>query len=199
MNFRYLVILILTNLSVGCATQKKAPNQQMLMVNKVTELENEIRNLREQNAILKKSEAKPAKIERPAPEEPIQFNGEHSIYSAVLEAFWAKDLAKLDRLCAMFLKAFPKSVHADNALYMLGQLQVSQSHNVEALKTLNELVQNYPKSAKVVSAEYLKAQIYRRMNLNDQADELLRKITKNYRGSIEALRAKDQIKGVYRR
>lgn len=195
--FSTCILILSVNCFLGaCATPKKqaAPSEEM--IHKISTLESEIQDLKTQNAILKK---KPAVAGSPVAEKPLEVSSEHSVYSASLDAYWAKDLPKLERVSAMFLKAFPKSVHADNVLYNLGLLQMSMNSSVLSLQTLNRLIKEYPDSSKVVSAEYLKAQVYASMNLQEQSDELLRKIVKTYPGSLEASRIKKSFKEVSKR
>ena len=198
----YFGLLLTSSFALlGCANpgKKKDPASSKYIA-QVSKLEKEVRDLATQNTVLKSAIKKSDK----QPQSSLVFqsekgpnvvlnskevSGEHSLYTAALEAYWARDTEKLKRLNNMLIKTFPKSVHADNALYLQASLLYNQGALGESLQTLNRIVNDYPSANKTVSAELMKAMIYSRLNLADQANEIYRRISKLYPGSPESRQA----------
>ncbi len=193
-----IVLLVATCVS-GCAnfSKKKEPASNKY-ITQVSKLEKEVKDLATQNSVLKSALKKPKKSVQPENSPTVVLNtkevsGEHSLYTAALEAYWARDIEKLKRLNSMLIKTYPKSVHADNSLYLQASLQYSQGALGESLQTLNRIVKDYPNSNKFVSAELMKAMIFSRLNLAEQSNEIYLRISKNYPGSPEARQASLQL------
>lgn len=200
---KIIFVLFLIQTVLGCSTPKKQnPSTSQKLVKQVDQLEKEIQKLVVENSVLKtemktkktNTIAKSSKKSVMTVQGPEKINGEHSLYAAVLNSYWSRDLEKTQRFTTMLLKSYPKSVHIDNALYLLGTLQYSENKLGESLQTFSRIVKEYPNSNKYVSAEMQKAEIYERLNLSETAQEIYYKIQKNYPGSPEANQAKIKIK-----
>lgn len=114
--------------------------------------------------------------------------GERLIYTRLVESFrkgQAQDVAlqkqKLER-------NYPRSIHLDNAYYMLGALEFQAGRYGEALKSFEIVRSRYAKSNKRPAALFGTAMTYEKLNLKPQARRVLQTLTQEYPGSPEALR-----------
>lgn len=200
-SFSLCIIALVSLFLVGCMSQsKKKESSSEKYISQVSKLEKEVRDLATQNSVLKsavkRSKAETSVVPQSNPSLVLNtkdISGEHSLYTAALESYWARDLEKLKRLNSMLIKTFPKSVHADNALYLQASLLYNQGALAESLQTLNRIIKDYPLANKAVSAELMKAMIYARLNLAEQAREIYLRISKQYPGSPESRQAALQI------
>lgn len=110
---------------------------------------------------------------------------EESLYAEVLNAYLARSLDRLEYYNEEFLKRYPNSVFADNALYLEGQLSMALGLSNEALRDFERLIKSYPRSNKRSAALLGKAVAYRKLHLFKYAERALNEVKKNYPGSAE--------------
>lgn len=119
---------------------------------------------------------------------------EKDLYIQVIEKYRASDAVGLKARVQLLSQKYPKSVFADNALYLTGRLAFEQKRYAEAVSHYNELLKKYPNSNKAVSARYSKGMTYLRMNLPRQGSTVLQEVMRTNPGSFEAARAKSELK-----
>jgi tol-pal system protein YbgF len=85
-----------------------------------------------------------------------------------------------------FLKKYPKSDRADNALFWVGESYFALKQYEQAILTFNDVIKNYPKGNKVPSALLRQSLAFVEINDKTSARLLLRKIIKDYPNSSEA-------------
>lgn len=134
---------------------------------------------------------------KPAPPVPAQVvkprqgteTGEAMLYGKVMQSYKRRDVEQLKSATALFLKTYPQSVYADNALYLEALVAIS-SQQWEAARTLLErLLKSYPHGNKAVSALFASAVVARHLHDFSAARSYLRQVTRDYPGSSESDRA----------
>lgn len=119
---------------------------------------------------------------------------EDQIYVQVIQSYQVRDLAALDKSTTEFVKAYPASPYADNALYLRGQLFMQNKLYADAIRNFALITTQYPRGNKVVSALFAKGQTYKKLNLLDFADKTFRQVKKDFPGSPEAERSGVELK-----
>jgi TolA-binding protein len=121
-------------------------------------------------------------------------NGEQRFYAKILDCYRANKMTELEKTLDIFLKTFPDSALADNALFIAGQLAFEQKNEARAISYLDRLLAKFPSGNKAVSALLAKALIEGRRARHGEARRLLEKIRTAYPGSPESTRAAFEIK-----
>ena len=119
-------------------------------------------------------------------------SGEHLLYSKVIDSYRAQQLGDLNRAVDLMLKAYPKSVHTDNALYLKSDLLLAKGQYQNSLDTIDLLLKNFPSSNKRVSALYLKSQALKQAKQTRGSEVAAQEVQKRYPGSIEAAKLYSQ-------
>lgn len=114
---------------------------------------------------------------------------EQALYAKVLESYRAKSPDLLKRAVAIFVKNFPESVYADNALFLNVRLAFERERWSEVQESGFELETRYPFSNKVAATLLLRAQARHHMGEDREAGRLLQEIQKQFPGSPEASQA----------
>lgn len=115
--------------------------------------------------------------------------GEKVAYAKVIQTYRKERLGETRLAVETLLKFYPRSVYADNALYLLGILQMKKGQTGQAIKSFDQVIREYQKSNKRASAMFAKSVAYKRLNLNKTAVKYLKMVMKNYPGSVESQRA----------
>lgn len=121
-----------------------------------------------------------------------EISGEHLLYSKVIDSYRGKTLGDLSRAVELMQKAYPRSVHTDNALYLKAELTLEKGQYQNSLDTIETLLAVYPTSNKRVSALYLKSQALGQTKQVKGAALAQTEIQKRYPGSIEAAKIYSQ-------
>lgn len=119
---------------------------------------------------------------------------EVALYTEIIASYRSQDELALNTMVPVFIKRFPKSVFADNALYLSARLSLEKKKYIDSVRMIQKLLTNYPHSKKVVSAKFLKALAYKDLHLSNESKRTLREVIKMYPGSPESLRAKSELK-----
>lgn len=130
--------------------------------------------------------------QKPVDNETADLSGEHLLYSKVIDSYRSAQLADLNRAVDLMLKAYPKSVHTDNALYLKADLLLSKGQLQNSLDTIDLLLTNFPSSNKRVSALYLKSQALKQAKQIQGSELAAQEVQKRYPGSIEAAKLYSQ-------
>lgn len=116
----------------------------------------------------------------------------HSDYAAFQKAlsngFMQKNDVKIKELQS-FLKDYPNSSYADNAMYELGATYANTKQVNQAITTFDQLIQKYPKSSFVSKSILRQGLVYYNSGDNTKAIERFKKVVNEYPGTEDAIQA----------
>lgn len=93
-----------------------------------------------------------------------------------------------------YLKRYPQTSLADNALYWIGECHYTQKNYAKAQDAYERLLKDYPQSENVVAAKLkLGLSLYNQKN-KTKAKQYFQDVAKNYPGTDEANQAADMLK-----
>ena len=95
-----------------------------------------------------------------------------------------------------YLKRWPNTELADNALYWIGECLDAQDQSQEALDTFTKVLDDYPTSDKAAAAQLKKGLIYLKMGDQGQGVVNLQYVVYEYPGTREADLAREQLKSL---
>ena len=121
-----------------------------------------------------------------------QLEGEKKDYQNIVLSFQLKDSKLLQQQVDSFIRVYPKSVQADNALFLRGQLAFQKQNWSLALKDLTKIIDWG--GNKTPAALLLKAQIYKELKVKSVVVSLLRLLEEKYPHSSEAQSARLELK-----
>ena len=119
---------------------------------------------------------------------------EKDVYSSLIKAYRNDNLVKTKSLMNDMLSFYPKSIFADNALYLTGILQLKKGRLGPSIKTFDTIIKKYPRANKRSAALYAKGIAYKKLMLFKPARKHLLKVIKSYPGSLESQRAKVELR-----
>ncbi len=96
-----------------------------------------------------------------------------------------------------FVKAFPNSQYADDAIYELGNTYVNQTLNDNAITAYDKLINNYKSSSYTSKAILKQGLIYYNSNKEDLAIQKFKKVVAEYPNSPESLEAVSTARLIY--
>lgn len=114
---------------------------------------------------------------------------EKKIYEEMIQAFERNDELSFQSRFQRMMLDYPRSVYADESLYLAGTMAFSNKLYGRALRHFSQILQDYPRSNRSRAALYAKAAAYRKMNLRPQAVAVFEQVKNKYPGSPEARRA----------
>lgn len=115
--------------------------------------------------------------------------GEKAIYLRFLDSYRKGQIVEAYRFKDLLLKNYPQSIHADNAVYLTGMLDMQRGRFAEAIKNFGAVQTLYPAGNKVPAALYAKSMTYNKLNMNQLSLQILEEVIKKYPGSPESQRA----------
>lgn len=127
--------------------------------------------------------AKPTTMQKAFPE------GEKLIFSKLVSSYNKRDLVDVIEQEKALAKNFPNSVQRDNAVYLMGYLELQKGRYAEALKAFGKLDDKRPYSIKRPPALFAMGVTYKKLDLPRQADSVFSRLIQSYPGSPEAKRA----------
>jgi tol-pal system protein YbgF len=92
-----------------------------------------------------------------------------------------------------FLRNYPNSEYADNALYYLGVCYLEQSRFEPAVQSFDQVINLYPKGDKTPVAYFKKAVAYQQLQRIDDVVEALRKLIELFPDAPEAKLAEQEL------
>ncbi len=194
MRISILILLLVPHLLYAEATTKKQQIQSMDA--KVGKQADEIRKLKLENAVLKKSlgmdEAKQAKKNKQV-DDAVAFS-EKAIFQKFSDSYERGQKADYKKALRLLSKNYPNSKYFPEIYYMTAQSSMAKGKHKTALKAYNAILKKYPKSEKIPAAVYGKALTYKELKLNKQALSLFHAIQKKYPNTPEAYNANLQAK-----
>lgn len=131
----------------------------------------------------------------PGPESPAPLT-ENELYATAKAAF---DAAKFDTAREGFsrlLKEFPKSAHADNAQFWIGEIYYREKWYEKAIVEYQKVIETYPKGNKVPAALLKQGLAF--LHLGDKANArlVLKTLTDKHANTNEAKIGKEKLKGL---
>jgi TolA-binding protein len=154
----------------------------------------QIRDLKEKNEILKVKRSLSSGGSAIVLGEENKNLSEPELYSLILKEYRTRNEIGLKAHVSTFVKKYPKSPSADNALYLNGLLAVENHNYGEALINFNRVIKQYPNGEKVVAAMFAKAMTFKKMNLGSESKRMLEMVNQKYPGSPESFRASAELK-----
>jgi len=97
---------------------------------------------------------------------------------------------------AEYLRRYPNTELADNALYWIGECFDAQEKSQEALDTFTLVLEDYPNSDKAAAAQLKKGLIYLKMGDQGQGVVNLQYVVYEHPGTREAELAREQLKSL---
>jgi len=95
-----------------------------------------------------------------------------------------------------YLKRYPNTELADNALYWIGECYDAQEESEQALETFTRVLEDYPASDKAAAAQLKKGLIYLKMGDQGQGVVNLQYVVYEHPGTREAELAREQLKSL---
>ena len=125
-----------------------------------------------------------------------QVLSENELYTMSKKAFDAGDFETARNGFKDLINKFPKSVHADNAQFWIGETYYSEKWYEKAILEYQKVIEKYPKGNKVPAS--LLKQGFAFLNLGDKANArlILQELVNKYPKSNEAEIATKKIKGL---
>ncbi len=103
---------------------------------------------------------------------------------------------KIEELNA-FVKKYPKSNFADDALYEIGNTYITTNQAQKGVQTLDQLIKSYPTSSFVSRAILRQGLVYYNSNENDKALAKFKKVVADYPNTPEANEAVSNARLIY--
>jgi tol-pal system protein YbgF len=119
---------------------------------------------------------------------------ENELYTVSKQAFDAGDFETARKGFKNLINKFPKSAHADNAQFWIGEIYYSEKWYEKAILEYQKVIEKYPKGNKVPAS--LLKQGFAFLNLGDKANArlILKELVKKYSKSNEAEIATKKLK-----
>jgi TolA-binding protein len=123
----------------------------------------------------------------------LESLSETLLFSELLARYERNDELGFKRHLDVFLKKYPQSARADEALYMAGLSSVGVKNYGLALKYFNQVIQKYPYGSKASMALFAKASVLKKMDFAPVSKSVYEQVITRYPGSPEAMRAKQEL------
>lgn len=124
----------------------------------------------------------------------ISKESDKTLYAEMMSAYERNDEIAFKSRLQSLLTRFPKSVYADNALFLAGRRALDNGNYPEAVKYFSRVEKEYPHGSKVAAARFSKAMVYKKMNLPEFSRKILAEVRAKYPGSPESFRADSELK-----
>ncbi|MBW1974514.1 MAG: tol-pal system protein YbgF [Deltaproteobacteria bacterium] len=115
---------------------------------------------------------------------------EKSAYEGALKAFHDRNYKQSEENFKAFLKRYPDSPLADNALFWLGEIYFIRGDYLKAIEYYQKLLDTYPKGNKVPIAMFKQGKAWEKLGDTTAARILYEKVINKYPNTAEARLAK---------
>ena len=168
------------------------------LTSRITELETEVKELRERlgpEPSAELTQQEPKKAPEPLPViEKKTVSPEKELYDLTLANYKEEKYEEAIVGFKSFLKKYPKSDLADNAHFWIGESYMALKQYEQAILAYQEVIKKYPKGNKVANAMLRQALAFYEIKDKISSKLLLKKIIKKYPRSDEAKIAKAKLK-----
>lgn len=181
--------------SAGMNAYKKAP---------LEEIQTKLITLDQRIDLLENLEAQVTALEKPVKtknsestlnQEPQPvYTNPILLYNRARSLFLEENFQGAAGLFKEYVKQFPDSELADNALYWLGECHYSQGEYQAAIKTFKDVATLYPRRGKVPDALLKTAYAYLILDDSDRAHHYLKLVVKGYPSTQEGEKAEQKLK-----
>ena len=120
---------------------------------------------------------------------------ESEMYAAAKKAFDQGEIESARARFQNFLKTYPKSKHADNAQFWIGETYYREKWYEKAILEYQKVIEKYPKGNKVESSLLKQGLAFHNIGDSANARLILNELIKKYPKSNEAQIAKRKLKG----
>lgn len=116
---------------------------------------------------------------------PVPPPSAEALYNSAVHDWWTKkdDLAQQE--FQDYLKFFPNTDYASNAVFYLGEIAFSQQRYPEALDHYSDVLSNFPKSFKLATSLYKRGMTYLAMGKKPNGIADLREVVRRFPGTDE--------------
>lgn len=125
---------------------------------------------------------------------PLPSAKEKQMYEELVQAFERNDELSFSSRFQAMMREHPKSIFADETLYLGGMMAIANKQYGKAIKLFTQVIRDYPRSGKVRAALFAKGAAYKKMNLAPQASSVFSSVKKAFPGSPEARRAEVELR-----
>ncbi len=118
---------------------------------------------------------------------------EKSVYEQALEAFHKKNYSESEKTFKAFVKKYPDSPLADNALFWLGEIYFLRGDYLKAIEYYQKVLDTYPKGNKVPIAMFKQGKAWEKLGDSTAAKILYEKVINKFPNSAEARLARQAL------
>ncbi len=122
---------------------------------------------------------------------------ERSMYEQALNAFHKKNYSDSERTFKAFLKKYPDSPLADNALFWLGEIYFLRGDYLKAIEYYQKVLDIYPKGNKVPIAMFRQGKAWEKLGDTTAARILYEKVINKFPNSAEARLARKALEALH--
>ena len=140
----------------------------------------------------KPAAAKPGKKKKKTPRKGKTLS-RNELYQTAKRSFDQADFDEARRTFKQYLKLYPKSEHADNAQFWIGESYFQEKWYEKALIEYQNVIENYPKGNKITAAYLKQGMAFNKIGDNSNARLVLKELVKKFPYSNEAKIAKKQL------
>jgi tol-pal system protein YbgF len=127
------------------------------------------------------------------PEKP---NPEKTAYDTAMQLFQQGQFGSARKEFLGFASKYPKSDHADNALFLAGECSYSEHHYQEAIETYQQLLDRYPNGNRVPHALLKQGAAFQQLGDATAARILYERLVEKYPNTPQAQAAQKRLKQV---
>ncbi|MBN1961857.1 MAG: tetratricopeptide repeat protein [Deltaproteobacteria bacterium] len=116
-----------------------------------------------------------------------------SMFRDALRTFREGRTGEATKLFSQFVERYPKHIHADKALYWMGESSFESGAFSAAVQHFNKLLLRYPRSGKIAEALFRMGVAYERLGSDQQAQQAFLDLVTNYPNTALADLARNRL------
>jgi tol-pal system protein YbgF len=126
----------------------------------------------------------------------MPLTADEKVYRAAYSTFKSGALESAVSHFEDFLKKYPKSQFAPNAIYWIGEARLEQGRFEEAVLLFDRVIKEHPGSKKELSAQFKQGQAFEKMGDTKSAKIIFQKIVKNFPHTVHGRLAAARLKSI---
>lgn len=158
------------------------------------ELEDTIKTLKKKISTIQNPTKKPEQIPNKPKSSSLKNKSPQVLYTKARNLLIEEDYKNAATEFSEFIKKYPKSSLADNAVYWFGECYYSLGNYKKAISIFKNLALNYPKSEKIPDAMLKTGYSYLSMEDTNRAHHYLTQVLKKYPFSPAAEKAQEKLR-----
>jgi tol-pal system protein YbgF len=127
---------------------------------------------------------------------PLNEMTENELYQTSLASFRNRNYPRAFEGFQLFLSKYPRSRHADNAQFWIGEVHYKQEEYGKAILAYQEVIENYPDGNKYRASLLKQALSFQKMGEISDARIILNDLIRKYPDSPEADQARQHLKNL---